>query len=74
MSADNWGECPKCKEAFLKKKGGVDTPLREDYGFYLESFILNIYYHCRCQDCDFEFRIERKIDMRLQENIGLEKP
>ena len=70
MSADNWAECPKCKREFLAKQSGTDTPLREDYEFYLEDFILNIYYHCRCQDCGFEFEFKRQVDARPQ----VEKP
>ena len=66
MSADNWAKCPKCEKAFLGKSG-TDTPLREDYEFYLEGFILNIYYSCRCQDCDFEFKLKRQIDTRFKD-------
>ena len=67
MSADNWAECPKCEKAFLSKQSGIDNPLREDYEFYLDGFILNIYYHCHCQDCDFDFKFKRQINTQLED-------
>jgi hypothetical protein len=67
MSADNWAECPKCKNQFLQKQGASETPLREDYEFYLEGFVLNIIYHCQCIDCDFEFEYKNQVNMEANQ-------
>ena len=52
MSADNWAECPRCKD---KTKPAA---LREDY----EQGILDgkyfVTYSGVCYDCDFEFHYE----------------
>jgi len=69
MSADNWAKCPKCEAASLSKQGGIENPLREDYEFYLEGFILHIYYSGRCQNCDFEFKFKKSIDTQTGRKI-----
>jgi len=69
MSADNWTECPNCKTAFLSKQGGVETPLREDYEFYLEGFILDCRYSGCCQDCGFKFKFKKSIDTRTGKEV-----
>jgi predicted Zn-ribbon and HTH transcriptional regulator len=63
MSADNWTECPKCKNESLQKQGASETPLREDYEFYLEGFTLYIIYSCSCTDCGFEFKYKNQIEI-----------
>lgn len=64
MSADNWAECPKCKEQFLQQPGRVDEwPLREDYEIYLDGFTLYVIYKCECRDCDFKFKHKAKVEI-----------
>lgn len=67
MSADNWAKCPKCDKEFPGIEGSRNNPLREDYEFYLVGFVLHVYYHCKCDDCDFQFELKREIDTRNQE-------
>lgn len=61
MSADNWGECPKCGEGIRRMYR--PTPFREDYeiGIYKGKFFID--YRGHCQSCNYlkEFKHNEEI-------------
>jgi Fe-S cluster biogenesis protein NfuA len=65
MSADNWGNCPKCK-VYPPTYKYVENSLREDYEIGIEeNGYFYVEYAGKCDDCGFSFHFE------LQERVEL---
>ena len=68
MSADNYGYCPRCKQnndIALETSDSKNT-LRECWDIGMdEDGEFYVYYHGKCQMCDFEFKFEKEIQVKI---------
>lgn len=60
MSADSHAPCPKCNAPLIidqtnPDQHGLDTPVRENYEFYIRDNAVVADYRADCWDCGWHF-------------------